>query len=360
MHSWVGVSDFQIIESLTARFRFVKDSLAGQPGFGMLQRGVIINPTSRRQNMSAGLQIGLALGSGGARGLAHAGVLEALEEEGIRPQLVAGTSMGAIVGGLYAQDPDPARVWSRLEAYVDNDDFASYWAPFVPRDESEARDPQSRLAGVFDYMQRKMIAVKTVTQAAMQDESKLREPLLELFGPVNFADLRIPFAAVALDLISGRKVVYNEGSLVHGIYASSAIPSVFPPIREDGMMICDGGGPFRVPVDVCQDLGAQFTIAVDIPAFEETHFTTGLDMILRSNTIARQRLNKMICAQADFVIRPNVTEFHWADFAAGEACRARGYKAAKEAMPELKKLLRWRKSLPYKAKMMAGKVLRMS
>ena len=309
--------------------------------------------------MSGTLKIGLALGSGGARGLAHAGVLEALEEAGIRADLVAGTSMGSIVGGLYAQDPDPSRVWSRLKAYVGNDAFASYWAPFVPRDENESRDPQSRLSGIFDYMQRKMIAVKTVTQAAMQDERKLRDPLNDVFGPVSFADLKIPFAAVALDLVSGREVVYTDGPLVTGIYASSAIPSVFPPIQEDGKMICDGGGPFRVPVEACEDLGADLVIAVDIPAFEETHFSTGLDMILRSNTIARQRLNRFVCGRADFVIRPEVTEFHWADFGAGEACRARGYAAARDGMPELKKLLRWRQSVPYRMKMMAQRALRM-
>ncbi|MDX2473261.1 MAG: patatin-like phospholipase family protein [Candidatus Krumholzibacteria bacterium] len=309
--------------------------------------------------MSGGLKIGLALGSGGARGLAHAGVLEALEEAGIRPHFVAGTSMGAIVGALYAQDPDPAAVWTRLKTYVDNEDFASYWAPFVPRDENEARDPQSRLAGVFDYMQRKMIAVKTVTQASMQDECKLRDPLSDLFGPIFFQDLRIPFAAVALDLISGQKEIYTEGSLVTGVYASSAIPSVFPPIEGNGKMICDGGGPFRVPVDACEEMGADLVIAVDIPAFEETSFSTGLDMILRSNTIARQRLNKIVCGQADFVIRPEVTEFHWADFGAGEACRARGYAATREAIPELKELLRWRQSLGYKMKVQAKKLLRM-
>ena len=312
------------------------------------------------REMGKNLKIGLALGSGGARGLAHAGVLEALEEAGIRADLVAGTSMGAIVGGLYAQNPDPAQVWKRLEAYVDNEDFASYWAPFVPRDETEARDPQARLTGVFDFMQRKLIAVKTVTMSYMQGEEKLRDPLAKLFGPISFSDLEIPLATVALDLVSGESVIYTEGPVVDGVYASSAIPSVFPPVSEDGRIIVDGGGPFRVPICACRDLGAEFILAVDIPAFEETNFSTGLDMILRSNTIARQRLNRMICAQADFVIRPNVTEFHWADFAAGEACRARGYKAAKEAIPELKKMLRWRKSLPYKAKMMAGKVLRMS
>lgn len=307
--------------------------------------------------MAGKLKIGLALGSGGARGLAHAGVLEALEEAGIRPDLVAGTSMGSIVGGLYAQDPDPTRVWNRLDAYVNNEDFASYWAPFLPRDENEARDPQSRLAGVFDFMQRKLIAVKTVTRPYMQDDIKLRGPLVELFGPINFEQLRIPLAAVALDLISGRSVVYTSGSVVDGVYASSAIPAVFPPVRRDGMVICDGGGPFRVPVEACRDLGADFIIAVDIPAFEDTHFSTGLDMILRSNTIARQRLNQFVCATADFVIRPNVTEFHWADFGEGEACRARGFAATRDALPQLTRLLQERGSLTFRLKEFTRKAL---
>ncbi|MBK7672393.1 MAG: patatin-like phospholipase family protein [bacterium] len=279
--------------------------------------------------------IGLALGSGGARGLAHAGVLDALGEAGIRPDLVVGTSMGAIVGGLFAQDPTPSSVWNRLESYVGNEEFASYWAPFVPRNELEARDPQHRLAGIHDFMQRKMIAVKTVTRPWIQDESRLRGPLEELFGKVDFGDLQVPFASVALDLVSGNSVVFREGPLVDGIYASSAIPAVFPPLERDGMVICDGGGPFRVPVEACRDLGADFVIAVDIPAFEDTRFATGLDMVLRSNTIARQRLNRFVCAMADCVIRPDVTQFHWADFQAGEACRARGYLAARAVLPDL-------------------------
>ena len=217
--------------------------------------------------MAKDFKIGLALGSGGARGLAHAGVLEALEEAGIRADVVAGTSMGSIVGGLYAQNPDPARVWQRFEAYVTNDDMASYWAPFVPRDDEEARDPQSRMSGIFDFMQRKMIAVKTVTRAYMQDEDKLRGPLAELFGPISFEDLEIPLATVSLDLISGQGKVFTSGPVIDGIYASSAIPSVFPPMMRDGQMLCDGGGPFRVPVEACREMGADFIIAVDIHAF---------------------------------------------------------------------------------------------
>lgn len=309
--------------------------------------------------MGKGLKIGLALGSGGARGLAHAGVLEALDEVGIRADVVAGTSMGCIVGGLYAQDPNPARVWERLEAYVQSDEFTAYWAPFIPRVENGSLDPRARLMGLYEFMQRKLIAVKTVTRPYLQDADRLRGPLTNLFGPINFSDLELPLAAVALDLISGESVVYKDGPLVQGLYASSCIPAVFPPLHEDGRLIVDGGGPFRVPIEACRELGADFVIAMDIPAFEERSFQTGLDLIMRSNTIARRRLNRFVCAQADFIIRPDVTDFHWADFSAGEACRARGYTAARAVMPQLVKELRWRRSLPYKAKKLAGKMLRL-
>ncbi|MFN2369709.1 MAG: patatin-like phospholipase family protein [Candidatus Krumholzibacteriia bacterium] len=305
--------------------------------------------------------VGLALGSGGARGLAHAGVLAALEEAGIRPDRITGTSMGAIVGGLYAQDPDPAKVWRRLQAYVDDEDFASYWAPFVPRGENRDHEHEhlARFSGVFDFMQRKLIAVKTVTRPWIQDEQKLRGPLASLFGPVSFADLRIPFAAVALDLVSGEQVVFSEGPIVDGVYASSAIPGVFPPVKQGGRIICDGGGPYRCPVGACRDFGADLVIAVDIPSFEETTFSTGLDMILRSNTIARTRLNALVVATADFVIAPPVDDCHWADFANGKVVRERGYAAAKAAVPQLQKLLRERRGLGHRVRRTLGSALKL-
>ncbi len=304
-------------------------------------------------------KIGIALGSGGARGLAHAGVLQVLEEAGIRADVVAGTSMGSIVGALYAQSPDPDWIWSKLKTYVSNKDFADYWAPFVPKDDNDPQSAQSRISGVFDFMQRKMIAVKTVTRPWIQEREKLEGPLAAAFGPLSFEDLPMPMAAVALDLVSGDQVVASSGPLVEGLYMSCAIPAVFPPVRKDGMIIVDGGGPFRVPVEACRKLGADFVIAIDIPAFEETVFNTGLDMILRSNTIARQRLNRFVCRTADFVIRPPVTEFHWADFGAGEACRARGLEEARKHVPELQKLLRWRRNPRYHLKMAAKRMLRM-
>jgi NTE family protein len=286
------------------------------------------------------IRVGVALGSGGARGLAHAGVLDAFDEAGFRPDLVVGTSMGAIVGGLYAERPEAARVWERLLTYVQDKEFASYWSMFVPREAGENEwSPQSRLSGIYDFMQRKMIAVRTVTRLYLENADRLRRPLENLFTVEDFDDLQLEFAAVAMDLISGKPVVFTRGNLIDALYGSSAIPAVFPPFEHENMLICDGGGPYRVPVETCRALGADIVVAVDIPAFDDTRFSTGLDLILRSNTVARQRLNAFVCATADLVIRPDVAEFHWADFRSGEACRARGYVAARSLMPRLQRMI---------------------
>jgi NTE family protein len=311
--------------------------------------------------MSTELKVGLALGSGGARGLSHVGVIEVLEAEGIRPQCLAGSSMGSIVGGLYAEQPSAEVAWQRLKAYVEDEEFASSWSAFVSRESAGAEEGPShrRVHDLLDFVQRKIIAIKTVTRPYQQDAARLRRPLENLFRARNFEELALPFACVALDLVSGGKVVFREGDLIEGIYASSAIPAIFPPVERDGMMLVDGGGAFRVPVDVCRLLGADIVVAVDIPAFEQEKYGTGLEIILRNNAIARQRLNDYVLATADFVIRPEVTDIHWADFRAGEACRERGVAAARAALPALQALLRQRRSLGYRLRRRLARALKL-
>lgn len=299
--------------------------------------------------MTRKVKIGLALGSGGARGLAHAGILAVLEEAGYQPSVIAGTSMGAIVGGLYAEYPNAAVTWKRLYHYVNDDEFSESWSAFVARDvDAEEAVRSLRFHDLLDFVQRKIIALKTITRPYLQDKERLCKPLENLFQARSFSDLKIPFAAVAVDLVSGRKVIFDSGPLIEGIYASSAIPAIFPPLIRDGMMIVDGGGPYRVPVDACRAMGADLVLAVDIPAFEQTKYATGLDLILRNNTIARQRLNEFVMATADVVISPDVAEFHWADFQSGEECRERGAEAARAALPRLTELLARRQRWPYR------------
>jgi len=280
----------------------------------------------------SGPRLGLALGSGGARGLAHAGVLQALHEAGIPVGMVAGTSMGALVGALYASDPDPDTLWQHVRTYIEDPDFAGHWDAFVPR------EGNGRLEGLFDFMHRGRVAVRTMTSLAAESRDSLHGPLTRSFADTpRFEDLVLPFAAVALDLMSGNKVVFREGSLVDALYASCAIPGIFPPVERDDEMIVDGGGPYRVPVEACRESGADFVVAVDIPGYRETNLRSGFDLGMRSNTVARDRLNDFVCASADFVIRPAVQTFHWADFKNGDAIREIGYQSTMNCLPALHK-----------------------
>lgn len=281
--------------------------------------------------------IGLALGSGGARGLAHAGVLQALEEADLRPTVVTGTSMGAIVGGLYAETRDADESWRRLERFARDPEFLDAWAPFIPKGTGQDEEG-GRFHDLMDGLQKKIMAVKTVTRPSLVDAERLRHPLAQMFRARSFAHLQLPFAAVGVDLYSGDRVLFREGDLIDAIYGSSAIPGVFPPLERGEQLIVDGGAPYRVPVDTCRELGADLVVAVDIPSFEPSRarYRTGLEMILRCDAIARQRLDEMVISTADVVVSPMVGEFHWSDFRNSEDCRRRGYEAAREALPRLR------------------------
>jgi len=284
--------------------------------------------------------IGLALGSGGARGLAHAGVLQALEEAGLPPARIAGTSMGAIVGGLYAETLDAAESWRRLARFVRDPEFLETWAPFVPKG-SGPEEETGRFHELVDALHKKFLAVKTVTRPCLVDESRLRHPLAQMFHARDFSRLGLPFAAVGLDLVAGERVVFREGDLLDAVYASAAVPGVFPPLARGDRLIVDGGAPYRVPIETCRDLGAELVIAVDIPSFEpvKAEYRTGMDVILRSDAVARQRLDALVIRTADLVISPDVSAYHWSDFRCAEDCRRCGYEAARDTLPALRRLI---------------------
>ena len=284
-------------------------------------------------------RIGVALGSGGARGLAHVGVLAVLEREELRPACIVGTSMGAIVGALYAELLDAAAVAAKLREYTGDPEFRATWEPFIRDDDDH--ENRGRLSELRRHVQRRLLEFRTLTSPSQRGADRLLAPLERLFRTRALEDLALPFAAVAADLRSGETHVFRQGNLPLAIYASSAIPGVFPPLELDGRLLVDGGGPARVPVDVCRSLGPDFVIAVNIPSFdpEKGHYRTGLDVILRSDAITRKRLGELVLRDADFVVRPDVGHFHWASFAAGDRIRRAGEDAMQDAMPELRRLL---------------------
>ncbi len=177
-------------------------------------------------------KIGLALGSGGSRGVAHLGVLKALEEEGIRPDYITGCSMGSVVGAGYAK--------------------------------GISVDEMYRIVNKLKAIQLIDVTAVPITRLALTRGNKVRKLLLSKLGDTEFADLEIPFKCVASDLYSGRLVTLSEGKVATAVAASSSMPTVFPPVKLDGKLLIDGGVLCRVPTGQCREMGADVVIAVDV------------------------------------------------------------------------------------------------
>jgi NTE family protein len=176
------------------------------------------------------LRIGLALGGGAARGWSHIAVLRELEARGIQPEIIAGTSIGALVGAAYAL--------GRLDALED-------WV-------SGMRWPD--LAGYFDIR----------LEGGLIAGERLMQALAELLGDADFADCRLPFAAVATDLETGQERWLREGRVLEAVRASIALPILFSPVRLEESWLVDGGLVNPVPVSLCRAMGAGRVIAVDL------------------------------------------------------------------------------------------------
>lgn len=177
-------------------------------------------------------KVGLALGGGGARGIAHLGVCQRLAELGVDVHCIAGTSIGAIVGAIVASgNMEKALEWCRLPDWKK-----------LP----------------------KLMFETSLTAKALTPGKRVEALLGELIGAQDFARLKIPFAAVATDLRTGEKVVMDRGDVLSAVRASMSIPGVFPPVERDGRVLVDGQLVDPVPVSQCRTMGADVVIAVDI------------------------------------------------------------------------------------------------
>nr|WP_256205663.1 patatin-like phospholipase family protein [Calditerricola satsumensis] len=253
-------------------------------------------------------KIGLALGAGGARGMAHIGVLKVLEERGIRPHCIAGSSMGSLVGVLYANDLN----LSLLE----------------------------RLA---IQLRRKHWLDMTVPKLGFVAGEKVKQLVRLLTHGKNLEDLSLPVAVVATDLERGERVVFRTGPIDQAVRASMSIPGIFVPERIDGRLYVDGAVTDRLPVDVVRDMGADFIIAVDVTPFQlSTRIQSIFDVIAQTIDILEKEVNQSRVLHADVVIRPDVGRFSSTAFTNIAEIIAEGEKAARAMIDEIEeKLRRW-------------------
>lgn len=250
-------------------------------------------------------KIGLALGSGGARGLAHIGVIKALQEHQISYDLISGSSMGSLVGALVANNND-IKMLEKLAVTLKR----KHWLDL------------------------------TVPKLGLVSGDKIRELTRILTHGKNIEDLAIPLGIVTTDIETGERVVYREGNVADAVRASISIPGIFVPQRIGDRLLVDGGVVERVPVRTVREMGADIIIAVDVGLFDaKMKVNNIMDVISQSINIMEREIYQRQISTADYVIRPDVGHISTTDFSNVEDIIEAGYRKGIGCIEQIKKLI---------------------
>ncbi|WP_028635474.1 patatin-like phospholipase family protein [Pseudomonas parafulva] len=290
-------------------------------------------------------KVGLVLSGGAARGLAHIGVLRALEEQGVHIDAIAGTSMGAVVGGLYASGYSV----QELEHLATTLDWQQALSDAPPREDVPFRRKQDDR----DFLVRQKLSFRDdgslgLPLGVIQGQNLallLESKLAHTADTRDFDKLPIPFRAVATDIASGEKVVFSQGHLPQVIRASMSIPAVFAPVELDGRLLVDGGMVDNIPLDVARDMGVDVAIVVDIgtPLRDRKQLLTVVDVLTQSITLMTRRNSEAQLANLrrdDILVQPPLAAYGVADFSRARDMIDAGYRAASLLAPRLAALAR--------------------
>ena len=249
-------------------------------------------------------RIGLALGGGAARGFAHVGVIQVLEEAGIRPSLVSGTSAGSLVAAFYASGKTGKQLQNLAET-MEEATFADWTLPLFNR--------------------------------GMLRGDALARYVNGQVGARLIEDMALPLGIVATDLNSGQSMLFQRGDTGTAVRASSAVPAVFQPVRIAGREYVDGGLVSPVPVRAARQMGAELVIAVDISSAPEGNLSGGtLDVLLQTFAIMGKSINYFELKEADIVVKPALSGVASSDFGSRKKSIEAGRKAMLQLMPQLR------------------------
>ncbi len=250
-------------------------------------------------------RIGLALGSGGARGFAHLGIIKVLKEEGIPIDLIAGSSMGALVGCLYGVGIEIDHLY--------------------------------KLSGAF---KRKYYLDFTVPKMGFIMGKRVKEFIRVFTHGKNIEELSLPVGVVATDLLTGGKIVFQKGPIADAVRASISIPGIFVPEKYEGRLLVDGGVVDRVPVSVAREMGADFVIAVDVSRVKRNAEITSIyDVIMQSIDIMQTEIVSNRAMATDLMICPNVEMYSSTAFTNVAEIIATGEAEMRKNIDQLKRLI---------------------
>lgn len=283
--------------------------------------------------------IALALGGGGARGIAHIGVMKVLEERAIPVDMIVGTSIGAIGAALYGLEPNWRYVQERVFSFLRSKGFAKYGKGLT--DSALAGTRTGPFTRVKLFLKRSLALQAMLVKKSLISRKRLAEAIASIIPDKTFSDTVFPCAVVCLDIRTGEEVIIREGSLRQAVIASASLAGFFPPVERDGRLLVDPSFVSSVPVHASRKLGAGAVIAVDIRSrvMPLKGTPSAAETVLRISALACERANDAQVELADVVISPEVGSTYWSDFHNLEAHVERGVAAAEKALPKLQKML---------------------
>jgi NTE family protein len=279
--------------------------------------------------------IGVALSGGSALGLAHIGVLRYFEEHHIPVDKIGGTSMGGLVGGLYATGMDS----SQLKAVVENADWNALLSPSLRFADQPIADKQkwNRTFGDLTLRFGRGFSLPSGLNPGETLSLLLSRSTMAYSGVTDFDQLPVPFRCVATDLVSGDSVVFGTGSLPVAMRATMSLPGVFTPVKLDQMVLVDGGVLDNIPVDAVRDMGAKFVIAVafQTPKAKPDQFKSMSDVMAQTVSLVVAKNDQRSLKKADLVIYVDTKRFSPIDYQRWSEIIDAGYQAAQAHASEL-------------------------
>lgn len=317
----------------------------------LLIRPVFPTETSINTGDTVGPQFALVLSGGGAKGLAQIGVLKALEEAGLKPDLIVGTSMGALIGTLYAVGYSPQAIDSLVKTVQWNDIYSN----IINRKNlfvSQKSEPRNYL---LELRFNQNLKPSLLSQSYGQQFYDLLIPMLadaQLRSDGNFDKLRIPVRIIATDLLTGEKVVFSKGNLVTAIRASCSIPFVFSPVEMDNMLLVDGGLSSNIPIQSALNENAKFTVAVDVtaPLWTMADLDNPIRLVDQIIAIGITHQKVQEKSLADILITPDLKWFKNTDFENIDSLVSAGYQATVAHLEQIKERLRNTEYISYQKK----------
>jgi len=286
-----------------------------------------------------GKSIGLALGGGGARGIAHIGVLKVLEREDIPIDLLVGTSVGALVGGAYASGVGPDELEKKVDEFLNSPEFQSSAIQAI--ETAYTREEGGVVQKIQGFLKNRFYVVQTMLKPGILSNEDFQTIVNYFIPDIQIEETRIPFRAAATDLVSGELITFSGGSLRQAVMASCAVPGAIEPLRDGEMLLSNGGIICLVPISIAKREGADIVIAVapDRDTCSEEEFRTAMDIRIRAVEITAHKLEDYELMDADVIIRPEVGDLHWSHFSQARNLVEEGERATESKLEDIRNAL---------------------